>query len=323
MSGQEKVSVIVPVYKTEKYLERCVKSILSQTYRDLEVILVDDGSPDESGILCDRLATSDSRLYVIHKSNGGLSSARNTGLEAASGKYVCFVDSDDYIADDYIMTMYALAIQYDADLIKIDYVEVDSDSFSGKTRREPVRYYEGTQVEKAFLDLRVDSACVFLYRKTLIGDTRFPIGKTSEDIPFNFQIFQKARSFVYLPETKYYYYHNPDSISNGPLDKNYMNYLLFRKEIYEHYVGCENDALISSAETLYARAAMGMKARMAFYGIAPNIDEEEYIKELDQVFEEHKKVFFKDQNTAISRKILAILVFYFYPLAKIMRRFIK
>ena len=96
----KKISVIVPIYNTEKYLKRCFDSILSSTYENLEVILVDDGSPDNSGKICDEYAARDSRIRVIHKKNGGLSSARNAGLDIATGDYVTFVDSDDYIASD-------------------------------------------------------------------------------------------------------------------------------------------------------------------------------------------------------------------------------
>ena len=94
------ISIIVPVYKAEKYLSRCVDSILGQTYKDLEVILVDDGSPDGSGVLCDAYAAKDSRVRVIHKENGGVSTARNVGLDAAGGDYISFVDSDDYVDPD-------------------------------------------------------------------------------------------------------------------------------------------------------------------------------------------------------------------------------
>lgn len=323
MSEQDRISVIVPVYKTEKYLRRCVNSILNQDYQDLEIILVDDGSPDRSGVLCDEIARENEKIKVIHKVNGGLSSARNAGLDAASGRYVCFVDSDDYIAKDYVSSMHELSVQYDADLVKVDYIEVDTNSYTGKLKKGSAVFYEGEQVEKTYLELRVDSACVFLYQKELIADTRFPVGKTSEDIPFNFQIFRKAQRFVYLPEGKYFYYHNPESISNGPLDKNYMNYLLFRKEIYDYYQANGDKSIIAASETLYARAAMGMKARMAFYGVTSDVDEKEYKGKLDRVFKAHSKAFFADKHTPISRKVLALLVFYFYPVAKMMGRFIK
>ena len=319
----ELVSVIVPVYKTEKYLVRCVNSIRKQDYAELEIILVDDGSPDKSGELCDEIARLDDRVQVIHKTNGGLSSARNVGIEASKGKYICFVDSDDYIEKDYVSTLYRLIDKNKADLAKIDYIEIRTDDYLDKGQSGEERFYEGKEVEKAFLQLRVDSACVFMYRKALIGDIRFPEGKTSEDIPFNFMVFQKAKKFIYLPVNKYYYWHNPESISNGPLDKNMLNYLYFREEIYKYYLKQTDEELLRLAEVLYARAAMGLMARMAIYGISDNMNEHEYGDKFKKGFKLHGRAFYHDKGTAFSRKVLAVLVFDFYPAAKILGILIK
>ena len=319
----ELVSIIVPVYKTEKYLSRCMNSIWKQDYTRLEVILVDDGSPDKSGELCDELAQLDDRVHVIHKKNGGLSSARNAGIEASTGKYICFVDSDDYIEEDYVSTLYRLIERHNADLAKIKYIEISSDDYSEKSNSVQESIYEDNEVERAFLQLRVDSACVFMYKKSLIGDIRFPEGKTSEDIPFNFRIFQRAKKFVYQPVNKYYYWHNPESISNGPLDKNMLNYLYFREEIYNNYLGQTNEELMRLAEVLYARAAMGLMARMAIYGISDNMNEHEYRDKFKKVFKLHGRAFYHDKGTAFSRKVLAVLVFDFYPAAKILGILLK
>ncbi len=105
---EDLITVIVPVFKVEKYLEKCVKSICCQTYKNLEIILVDDGSPDNCGKMCDKYAKSDKRIKVIHKENGGLSDARNAGIKMATGKYIAFVDSDDYVSNDYIEYMYKI-----------------------------------------------------------------------------------------------------------------------------------------------------------------------------------------------------------------------
>ena len=312
----ELVSIIVPVYKTEKYLARCINSIKKQDYTELEIIMVDDGSPDKSGELCDEIARLDGRVKVIHKSNGGLSSARNAGIEASTGKYICFIDSDDYIEKDYISTLYSLIDKYNADLAKINYIEVTSDDYSEKGKVGQELTYDGKDVEKAYLQLRVDSACVFMYRKTLIGDIRFPEGKTSEDIPFNFRIFQKAKKFVYQPVNKYYYWHNPESISNGPLDKNMLNYLYFREEVYKYYLNRDDEELLRLAEVLYARAAMGLMARMTIYGISNNMNEDEYRLKFKEIFKLHSKPFFLDKGTELSRKVLAILVFDFFQITK-------
>ena len=110
------ISVLVPVYKTEAYLTRCVSSICNQTYKNLEIILVDDGSPDRSGEVCDALAREDRRIRVIHKENGGLASARNAGIDAMTGEYAAFVDSDDYILPEMIRTLYDLCIRHQAQI---------------------------------------------------------------------------------------------------------------------------------------------------------------------------------------------------------------
>ena len=115
------ISIIIPVYKTEPYLRKCVDSVLAQTYTNLEVILVDDGSPDDCGKICDEYAAKDSRVKVIHKENGGLSSARNCGLDVATGKYIGFVDSDDWIDPDMYETLLGLLLRYDADIAEGSY----------------------------------------------------------------------------------------------------------------------------------------------------------------------------------------------------------
>ena len=312
------VSIVVPVYKTEKYIERCVWSIRNQSYSNLEIILVDDGSPDSCGELCDSFAQEDKRIQVIHKKNGGLSSARNAGIDISRGDFICFIDSDDYISASYVETLLTLIKTTGSDFAKIDYVEVYSDLYTEpKIHLRQKRVYFDEDVERAFLELSVDSACVFLYSKSLIGDTRFPEGKTSEDI------FQKAGSLVYLPVNLYYYYHNSSSISNGPLDLNMLNYLSFREEIYNFYKDKGLDAFVLLAESLYARAAMGLCVRMCFFGHSKDINEIDMQKYLSVVFNEHKSAFFKSKTIPFSRKVLAVLVFNFYSLFKLTRRFMR
>ena len=162
-----------------------------------------------------------------------------------------------------------------------------------------------------------------MYKKALIGETRFLYGKTSEDIPFNFLIFQKAKKFAYLSEKKYYYYSNPESIRNGVLNKNMMNYLLFRGEILQFYKDAGNKVLCEKAEALYARAAMGLMARMALYGVAKDLDEKEYRELFKTEFRPHARAFFNAREIAISRKVLAVMVFRFYPLVRLIRGAIK
>lgn len=120
----KKISIIIPVYKVENYLERCVESVLNQTHQNLEIILVDDGSPDRCGKMCDLYSQKDNRIKVIHKENGGLSDARNVALDIATGDYIGFVDSDDYVEEDMFKTLYQLAEKYQADISSVSFYKV-------------------------------------------------------------------------------------------------------------------------------------------------------------------------------------------------------
>ena len=320
---QDLITVIVPVFRTEKFLRRCVDSVRRQDYTNLEILLMDDGSDDGAPALCDACAAEDPRITVIHKANGGLSSSRNAGLDRAKGDYIAFVDSDDYIAPDMLSTLHDLAVQNRCDVAKVDYLSVRTDSHEPVPCRAEATVYSGVGVQEAFLDLAVDSVCVCLYRRETIGELRFPVGKTSEDIPFNFDVFRRAERFVYLPAVKYFYYDNPDSISNGCLEPNKFNYLNFRDEICRYYEAQGDPALADKAKALLARAAMGLLTRMALYGLDSRLDEKECRSRLEQVFEKNRAAYYRAGNISRSRKLLAFGITHFYPLARCMRFLFK
>jgi len=314
------ISVIVPVYKVEKFLVRCVESILAQTYKNLEIILVDDGSPDGSPELCDELSRKYANIQVIHKENGGLSSARNVGIENSHGKYISFIDSDDYIDSNMLMRLYQLIFAHGADVAMCQYLEVNDNTVLPQIKETEERVYVGKEVEEAFLALKVDGACVCLYSREAIGDIRFPLGKTSEDIPFNFRVFRRINRFVFVPERRYYYYYNINSISNGCLNKNMFNYLFFREEIYSFYKDKGDDRLLEMSEVLYARAAMGLITRMAVFGISKELNEAEEYKHLRNVLMTHRKCFFSSSMIPLSRKLMGFCGLYAYNVLKIIGR---
>lgn len=208
-------SVIVPVYKVERYLEECVDSILAQTYTNLEVILVDDGSPDNSGAICDRYAAEyPERVRVVHKPNGGLSSARNAGLDVARGEYIAFIDSDDKI----LPTMFAESV----DALNSFGVDIVCSSFLAFGARhnvippvpEPLTLSGAGALEMA-LDWKIDrSSCTKVYRRSLIGDFRFPEGLINEDFPFVCRVLLAAQKVHILPKGFYLYRVTEGSISH-------------------------------------------------------------------------------------------------------------
>lgn len=214
----ELISVIVPVYNVEKYLARCVESIRKQTYSNLEIILVDDGSPDACPQMCDQFASDDSRIKVIHKPNGGLSDARNAGIEAASGAYIGFVDSDDYIHPQMYMELWkGLKAEEGADIAVCGVKKVFDDG--GDIPDHPdnrVRVYSGREaVENIFnASLYLQSVVAWnkLYKRELFDEVRYPAGKLHEDEFTTYELFYKSDKVVYNTGIYYYYYQRADSI---------------------------------------------------------------------------------------------------------------
>lgn len=208
------ISIIVPVYKVEKYLTKCVDSILRQTFHDFELILVDDGSPDNCGKICDDYAKKDSRIIVIHKENGGLSSARNAGIDIAKGYYIGFVDSDDYIAEDMYETLYNNMVRESADMSMCGLFDV----YEGK---EPVilpEYYDVVDTQKAIeLVLKAEIVAVVavnkLYKKKLFDTIRYAEGRQAEDAFAIIDLLMECQRVVISSAQKYYYVHRQDSIT--------------------------------------------------------------------------------------------------------------
>lgn len=219
---QPLISVIVPVYKVEKYLERCVTSIQNQTYTNLEIILVDDGSPDRSGELCEELAKQDSRIRVLHKENGGLSSARNAGLKIAKGQYVGFVDSDDWIGSDMYGMMYSLISKHNAQIavcgLQCDHSDGSVSWFNSeypkdKTTKLFSKHEALRELTKA--DKITNSACDKLFAKKIIENLPMKEGIIYEDTQIMHLWMEKADRVVYTPMPYYHYIMTDTSITRG------------------------------------------------------------------------------------------------------------
>lgn len=211
------ISVIVPIYNVEKYLPKCVDSILCQTYPNLEVILVDDGSPDRAGEICDAYAEKDSRVRVIHKRNGGLSSARNAGIDIAQGDYLSFVDSDDWIEPDTYETMLTAMERYGVSLVCAGRYDVDDATGSRTVGLCPEKdeLVTGKElVRRIFRWDHLDSAAWDkLYARELFREIRYPIGRIVEDVPTTYRIVLKAGKAALLAKPVYNYLHRENSIT--------------------------------------------------------------------------------------------------------------
>lgn len=230
------ISVIVPVYKVEKYLEKCIESIIKQTYTNLQIILVDDGSPDNCGKICDEYAKKDLRIEVIHKANGGLSDARNVGISKAKGRYIGFVDSDDYIKEDMYEILLNLIKKYDADGSICNLYDVIDGNECIRNKENGIREYSRLDILKeVLLDKNIQSyAWNKLYEKELFDEIKYPIGKKYEDIGTTFYLFEKCNKIVVTSEPEYYYLKRADSLVNNVTESTILDYteIIIQRYLY-------------------------------------------------------------------------------------------
>ncbi len=230
------ISIIIPVYKVEKYLEKCIESVLKQTYTNLQVILVDDGSPDNCGKICDEYAKKDSRIEVIHKVNGGLSDARNVGIAKAKGKYIGFVDSDDYIKEDMYEILINLIKEYDADVSICNLYDVIEGKEYIRNKENGIKEYNRIDILKeVLLDKNIQSyAWNKLYKKELFNEIKYPIGKKYEDIGTTFYIFEKCNKVVVTSKPEYYYLKRADSLVNNVIESTVLDYteIIIQRYLY-------------------------------------------------------------------------------------------
>lgn len=212
---EPKVSIIVPVYNVEKYVAKCLDSIVRQDMRDIEIIIVDDGSTDGSGTICNKYAQEDSRIRVIHQENQGLSMARNNGIDIARGEYIGFVDSDDWIASDMYSTLYEDAVREDSDISMTNfyYTKASGECVPFSSEKTGTKVFEG--IYKIAHNIRTTNNFAWnkLYRRYLFDEISFPKGKTFEDIFTIYKLVDKANKMVVSVQCKYYYFRRDDSIT--------------------------------------------------------------------------------------------------------------
>lgn len=245
-----KISVIVPVYNVEQYLERCVQSILNQNFRNLELILVDDGSPDQCPALCDTFAKMDNRVRVIHQENTGVAAARNVGLDVARGEYITFVDSDDYIDPEMYEAMIRIAQKYDCDLVMCDCIKAFENHTAIYTHDIRAGYYDRKQLEQEYFSHLLImpnveypptiSNCLCLFKRTLCDEhmLRYEKGiRYSEDLLFGARLLYHAQSFYYMKNQTFYHYNCINNLSathNPSLDK-WKDYVKLYDKIQQYF----------------------------------------------------------------------------------------
>ena len=313
------ISVIVPVYNVEKYISRCVDSLLGQTYKNIEIILVDDGSSDDSSLLCDHYASENKNVIVIHKKNGGQSSARNEGLRLARGQYIGFVDSDDWISNDMYEYLYNLIIGYDADASSIWFVTCKTEDDVATVNQENINVLHGDEILefhlKEALCSGTHSMCRCLFKASIIRGMRYPEGYVNEDIPFKFEALSKTGTFVSSNLVKYFYYQDSESTTRGGFKPKDLSLFPMTEKLYEMAYPYGGN-IRRLAEIKKIRSDFSILSRIAYYG--SECDNEYTDKVITKCTKKLRSNYFKLLKAPIpvSRKVIMSMFVIDYRIAK-------
>lgn len=306
------ISVVIPVYNVKAYIRKCVESVNNQTYRNLEIILVDDGSTDGSNKICDDLALEDDRVLVIHKKNGGLSDARNVGINKAKGKYITFIDSDDYVSNDYIEYLYNLLSNTNSDISICNPIYIYEnkekdikDSIQNETIVKKMNSIEALEM-MLYQNYYDTSAWGKLYKIELFQDIRYPVGMLFEDMGTTYKLFLKSTNIVFGNAEKYYYLQRVNSISNNIFNYKKMDYLKFAEEIY-NYVEKEIPKIKNCASARVISVACNILLQL------PEEDKYRLVKKklYCKIVEKRKGLIF-DKNVRKKNKVIILLSYFPY-----------
>ncbi|MBR5233560.1 MAG: glycosyltransferase family 2 protein [Clostridia bacterium] len=306
------ISVIIPVYNVEKYIDRSISSVIEQSYKNIEIILVNDGSTDNSGNICDTFAEKDCRIKVIHKSNSGVSAARNSGIETATGDYLCFIDSDDYVSTDYVKHLFETAVKYNTDITTSNQYKIWHDGKQLELFTQKAPY--GTVTLKSGIETLSDmlygktcyaTCCCKLYKKEIFSDIRFPQYRMGEDSFTMYKCFLKAESVAHLYQPDYYYVQHESSAMHTVDFSKFYDYIelsdafmrIVTKDYPELFLPAVN-RLIENNFWVY------MKMRT---------QPDKYQKELNHIIRNIKtfrKYALKDKNVCLRTRTACLLSFF-------------
>ena len=303
--AEDKISVIVPIYKVEEYLPLCVESIKNQTYSNLEIILIDDGSNDGCGEMCDMYAREDPRVVVIHKENGGLSDARNTGIKVATGSFITCVDSDDYISPCMIENLYCSLIESGADIS----ICGDKKTSIRKIPKENEKYSEILEmnkdeaIEQGLYNTRFSlSACGKLYKASLFVGIEYPVGKLYEDLFTTYRLFIRAKKIIFFPQIGYFYFYRINSIVAS-------SYKVAHLDCFEGINQMKKDGVFHNNELIQAYKSAMIEAYAELLEKNPPLFDEPLCDLWNQIKRYRWSVIFNSKSPKRVRAKAALLLF--------------
>ena len=305
------ISVIVPVYNVYNYLEKCIQTLINQTYKELEIILVDDGSTDGSGELCEQISKRDKRIKVIHKKNGGLSSARNAGLDVAKGDFISFVDSDDSIHLCFYSVLMNIMEKTKADIVQSEISRVLNQKLSKeKIFKFNIVSFTGEEALQEFYKSKITvfkSSCNKLFKKKLFQELRYPEGKIFEDRWIAAKLYYACEKVIYLNIPLYYYTVNPNSIMHLKITEKHYDTCMLYLYHYIYFLENGNEKFADIALKQYYISLLNLRYNFLKY---TNIYKSNK-KKINFLFKRYKKQFLKGKNIKIYEKIAILIAWYF------------
>lgn len=301
----DKVSLIVPVYNVDKYLEECLDSLINQSYDNIEIILINDGSTDNSGNICDKYSNKYSKVKTFHKENAGLSSARNMGIEKSIGDYLFFVDSDDFIHPETIKIMCGLMIKENCDIVQCDFFKFhDKDSINFEPVTTTVKHecYDGlTAVKSIYSEKSIEATivCNKMYKRKLFDKVRFPIGKRNEDEFTTYKLLYESKKVIYIYEKFYYYRQRENSIMHSKIDINRLDYLEALEERMKFFLDNNDCTMYKKTLIQYVESARDICIKFIEQGVF-----EEQVSMLLTKYNSTMNLLIKDSSVPFKKKIL-------------------
>jgi len=301
----------VPIYNVENYLRKCIDSIINQTYNNLEIILVDDGSPDNCGKICDEYAEVDSRIKVIHKENGGLSDARNVGIDVATGKYIAFIDSDDYIDKCFIEYLCTLCKKNDAYIAECDFVKFYDDKIEIiNDEKEEFIFNNKEMINRIYNEESYIKTVIVwnkLYKTSLFKDIRFPKGKIHEDEFTTYKLYWNSNNRIAVTNKKLYYYrYNQESIMGSKFSLRRLDYIQALEERLKFFKNKNQIDLYDKTLELYAYRLIEYYNLIKKYVANSKIEQKELLRKFKK---NYHKFLNLDVRKSTKIKYLLFLLF--------------
>lgn len=313
MDNKDKISIIIPMYNVAKYLDNCISSVINQTYENIEVILIDDGSPDESGDIADKWAQKDERIKVVHKTNGGLSDARNVGIDHATGNYIMFIDSDDIVDTRICQHLLEVCKMNNSDIAICDAYHIfDNNELNFSLGDNVIVYQPQEAIENMWYQHSfLPSAWGKLFKRDIFKESRFTKGILFEDIDIMHELFFQANNISYTNAKLYGYIHHEGSITTKSFDKKDVVILDICQKIIDF-------ANTNAKELLASAKAYSVTGALRVYLNVPDNEELSYAKQKAQdILSLYAKDVLKDKHLRKKSKYAIILYLYFRPFMKI------